>query len=56
MQFRILETRSEMKELRTLQIHENGTIQNTNVVWVRNKTESSRLGKSNEDWGTTKKL
>jgi len=55
MQFRILGTRSKMKELRTLLIHEKGTMQNTNVGWVRNKTESSRLGKSNEDW-VTKKL
>ena len=53
-QFRILGTRSKKKELETLSVHEKGTIQNTNFGWVMNKTESTRLGTSIEDWGTKK--
>ena len=54
MQFRILGTRSKKKELGTLSVHEKGTIQNRTVGWVRDKTESTRLGTSIEDWGTKK--
>ena len=46
-----LGTRSKKKEIGTLLVHKKGTIQNTNVGWVRNKAES-RLGTSKEDWGT----
>ena len=56
MQFRILGTRSKKKELETLSVHEKGTIQNRTVGWVRDKTESTRLGTSKEEEWTKKTI